>query len=157
MRRIRAIALVTLISVFTTSCGWLLYPERRGQRPGGAVDGGTLVMDLLWLLAGIVPGVVFLIVDFSAGTMYVGGGRYAMKATPEGDVNVKLNDSKVARTLELRLVDDKNHILDRKLADVGPQHHDVFVNLHGDTHQKMHLEIVDPQVGTPLQVPVAVL
>ena len=32
---------------------------------------GTLVMDLLWLIPGVVPGVVFLIVDFSSGTMYV--------------------------------------------------------------------------------------
>lgn len=156
MRQTRAIALALAISIFSTSCGWLLYPERRGQRPGGAIDGGTLVMDLLWLLAGIVPGVVFLIVDFSAGTMYV-NGRYAMKASPEGDVAVKLNDSKVARTLELRLVTQDHRVLDRKLADVGPQYHDQSVKLHGDVHKRMYLEIVDPQVGKPLQVPVAVL
>ncbi|HEY0250916.1 MAG TPA: hypothetical protein VGC41_05285 [Kofleriaceae bacterium] len=155
MRRTRAIALATILSLLS-SCGYILYPERRGNN-GGVIDGGTLVMDLLWLLPGIVPGVVFLIVDFTSGAMYVGGGRYALKATPDGDVAVKLNDSKVARTLELRLVNDKKQILDRKLESVGPQFHDLSVNLHGSAHQKMHLEIVDPQIGTPLQVPVAVL
>ena len=50
-------------------CGTILYPERRGTT-GGRVDGGVAVMDCLWLLAGIVPGVVFLIVDFSNGAIY---------------------------------------------------------------------------------------
>jgi len=53
-------------------CGTILYPERRGTT-GGQVDGGVLVMDCLWLLAGVVPGVVFLIVDFSNGAIYRSG------------------------------------------------------------------------------------
>lgn len=62
-----ALASATLPS---TGCGYILHPERRGNH-GGVIDGGTLVMDLLWLIPGVVPGVVFLIVDFSSGTMYV--------------------------------------------------------------------------------------
>ena len=50
-------------------CGTILYPERRGTA-GGQIDGGVAVMDCLWLLVGIVPGVVFLIVDFSNGAIY---------------------------------------------------------------------------------------
>ncbi len=67
----RALALTALLGVAsaTSGCGYLLYPERRGHTQG--VDSGTLVMDLLWLLPGIVPGVVFLIVDFTTGAMYV--------------------------------------------------------------------------------------
>jgi hypothetical protein len=143
MKYTRALALTTLIAFATSTmgCGYVLYPERRGN-PGGTIDGGTLVMDLLWLLAGIVPGVVFLIVDFSSGAMYV-GGRYAMRATPTGDVAVKLNDSKDARTLELRLVTAENRVLDRKLADVGPTIHGESVQLHGGVavakHEKVFL------------------
>lgn len=53
-------------------CGTILYPERRGTT-GGQVDVGVAVMDCLWLLAGVVPGVVFLIVDFSNGAIYYRG------------------------------------------------------------------------------------
>jgi hypothetical protein len=159
----RAIALTTLLTVTTSSigCGYVLYPERRGN-PGGTVDGGTLVMDLLWLLVGVVPGVVFLVVDFTSGAMYVNGG-VAMRATPTGDVTVKLNDSKSARTLELRLVTASKRVLDRKLADVGPTIHDESVDLHGGTaligtHEKVFLQIVDPsRPQTEMLVPVAVL
>ena len=51
----RAIAFSTLLAFGASSvgCGYILYPERRGNS-GGTVDGGTLVMDLLWLLPGIV-------------------------------------------------------------------------------------------------------
>ncbi len=56
------------------SCGTILYPERRGG--GGRVDVGVAVMDGLWLLAFIVPGVVFYIVDFSDGAIYRDGGYY---------------------------------------------------------------------------------
>ena len=53
-----------------TGCAYVLHPERRGSA-GGTIDGGDLVMDLLWLIPGVVPGVVFLIVDFSSGAIYV--------------------------------------------------------------------------------------
>jgi hypothetical protein len=155
----RAIALTTLLTFSTASCGYVLYPERRGN-PGGTLDGGTLVMDLLWLIVGVVPGVVFLIVDFTSGAMYV-NGRVAMRATPAGDVAVKLNDSKSARTLELRLVTASKRVLDRKLADVGPTIHGETVHLHGAvtaTHEQVFLQIVDPsRPQMDLQVPVAVL
>ncbi len=54
-------------------CGTILYPERRGQRTG-TVDGGTVIMDALWLLVFIVPGVVAFVVDFSTGAIYFPGG-----------------------------------------------------------------------------------
>jgi hypothetical protein len=52
-----------------SGCGWILYPERRGNR-SGEVDIGVLVVDLLWLLPGIVPGAVCLAVDFTSGAIY---------------------------------------------------------------------------------------
>ena len=60
-----------MLSVATSSvgCGYVLHPERRGNN-GGEVAGGTLVMDLLWLIPGVIPGVVFLIVDFTSGAAY---------------------------------------------------------------------------------------
>ena len=67
----RAIALATMLTVATSAvdCGYVLHPERRGNN-GGEVAGGTLVMDLLWLIPGILPGVIFLVVDFTSGAIY---------------------------------------------------------------------------------------
>jgi hypothetical protein len=69
MHAIVATTLLTTTAVGTTGCGYFLHPERRGNT-GGGVDGGTLVMDLLWLLPGVVPGVIALVVDFSSGAIY---------------------------------------------------------------------------------------
>ncbi len=66
------VVVVLVLMVFTTvNCGFILYPERRGNRPGD-VDGVVLIMDCLWLLVGIVPGVVALVVDFTTGSIYFG-------------------------------------------------------------------------------------
>jgi len=51
-------------------CGTILYPERRGQRTG-TVDVGITVMDALWLLVFIIPGLVAFAVDFSTGAIYL--------------------------------------------------------------------------------------
>jgi hypothetical protein len=65
-----ATAMLATAVVPAGGCGYLLHPERRGNH-GGTIDGASLVMDLLWLLPGVVPGVVALIVDFSSGAVYV--------------------------------------------------------------------------------------
>ena len=56
-----------------SSCGYLLYPGRRGST-GGAVDIPVLIVDLLWFLPGLLPGAICLIVDFTTGCIYRGGG-----------------------------------------------------------------------------------
>ena len=79
MNRIRGIALAALIVTATGSCGYFLHPERRGQQ-SGRIDSATMVMDLLWLLPGVVPGVIALVVDFSSGAIYVRGGTAQLVA-----------------------------------------------------------------------------
>jgi hypothetical protein len=63
-----ASAAVLASAVPTSGCGYFLHPERRGNHYD-VVD-SSLVMDLLWILPGVVPGVVALIVDFSSGAVY---------------------------------------------------------------------------------------
>lgn len=72
--RVAAIALSAAMTLQLASCGTILYPERRGTQ-GGHVDTGVAVMDGLWCLLFIVPGVVAYIVDFSNGAIYEGGNR----------------------------------------------------------------------------------
>ena len=79
-RLVRTFALVALLATSSSSCGYFLHPERRGQQ-SGRIDSATMVMDLLWLLPGIVPGVIALVVDFSSGAIYVRGGT-AQIVTP---------------------------------------------------------------------------
>ena len=66
----RFVALALAASIAAAGCAYTFHPERRGNR-GGEVAGGPLVGDLLWLIPGIIPGVVFLIVDFSSGAIYI--------------------------------------------------------------------------------------
>ena len=113
-----ATALLTT-AVAPTGCGYFLYPERRGNT--GNVDGGVLVMDLLWLLPGVVPGVIALIVDFSSGAIYTGrGGGHAVVMSPNGRVAVRLPAAAKPTQLEFRLVTADHRILAKKTALVGP-------------------------------------
>jgi hypothetical protein len=77
---VRGAATVALLG--SAGCGWVLYPERRG-RTGGRIDGLVLIVDLLWLLPGILPGVICLVVDFTTGCIYGGGGRVDASAPDE--------------------------------------------------------------------------
>lgn len=151
----RAIALTTAITLAATSCGYILYPQRRGNS-GGTIDGGTLVMDLLWLIPGVVPGVVFLIVDFTSGAMYV-NGRVAMRAGGDHDVAIALKDSPTARNLDLSVVTRSNRVLDHKVAAIGPAVHGQVVRLHvADTSEPVFLRIDDHQ-HPAMQLPIAIL
>jgi len=67
---------------FTASCGYVLYPERKGN--SGNIDTLPFVVDLLWLLPGLVPGVICLIVDFTTGCVYRGGGSGQNAAPQDG-------------------------------------------------------------------------
>lgn len=69
-----SLALCTALAL-QAGCGTILYPERRGQM-GGRVDAGVAVMDGLWCLVFIIPGVVAFIVDFGNGAIYDSGGRH---------------------------------------------------------------------------------
>jgi hypothetical protein len=68
------LAVCASIGLQLAGCGTLLYPQRRGQT-GGHVDTGVAVMDGLWCLVFIVPGVVAFVVDFGNGSIYESGGR----------------------------------------------------------------------------------
>ena len=82
----RLIAAVT-ITTMIASCAYTFHPERRGNT-GGEIAGGSLVGDLLWLIPGLLPGVVFLVVDFTSGAIYRegpdrGGARVIIRAGAE--------------------------------------------------------------------------
>jgi hypothetical protein len=84
----------------TTGCGYILHPERRG-RTDGRVDTTILVFDLLWLLPGLIPGIICLAVDFGSGAIY--GSTTTVKVSgrsrPRARVEVELDGGIVAEAL----------------------------------------------------------
>ena len=66
------------------SCGFVLYPERRGQSHG-RVDPAIAVLDGVGLLLFIVPGIVAFAVDFSTGTIYLPSSKRASNSSTEID------------------------------------------------------------------------
>jgi hypothetical protein len=62
--------MVLFIMLWTTSCGTIIYPERRGQS-AGKVDVGVAVLDGIGLLVFFVPGVIAFAVDFATGAIYL--------------------------------------------------------------------------------------
>jgi hypothetical protein len=70
-RKLMALALAASMTFLSTSCGTLLYPERRGQPPGGRLDPGIVILDALGLLFFVIPGIAAFIIDFSNGTIYL--------------------------------------------------------------------------------------
>jgi hypothetical protein len=116
----RAIAATTMLgmSVGPLGCGYILYPERRGAQ-SGVIDSGTMVMDLLWLIPGILPGVIALIVDFSSGAIYV-RGRTALRLSPDGHLAVRLPSSSKPIRLEFRVVTASNGVVAHRTVAIGP-------------------------------------
>lgn len=67
--------------VINTSCGTILYPERRDQKHGN-IDPGVVVLDAVGLLFFLIPGVIAFAVDFTTGAIYL----------PEGDEPFYIKD-----------------------------------------------------------------
>jgi hypothetical protein len=65
-----SLLMVLIIMLWTTSCGTIIYPERRGQS-AGKVDVGVAVLDGIGLLVFFVPGVIAFAVDFATGAIYL--------------------------------------------------------------------------------------
>jgi hypothetical protein len=78
-----ALALVAAIALASTSCGTLLYPERRGQ-PRGVIDSGVLLLDAVGLIFFVVPGLVAFAVDFTTGAIYYPPAPYGGPVTQNG-------------------------------------------------------------------------
>jgi hypothetical protein len=68
--RIFSLVVLAAFIITTTGCGYILYPERRHAELSNEIDGEVVLFDCLWLIAGIVPGVVALIVDATNDTWY---------------------------------------------------------------------------------------
>jgi hypothetical protein len=67
-----------------TSCGTIIYPERRGQPPG-RLDPSIVILDAAGLLLFFIPGIIAFAVDFADGTIYLPPDRSANFKPPSSD------------------------------------------------------------------------
>jgi hypothetical protein len=145
-RFVRAIAAGTMLTVGSGSvgCGYFLHPERRGTQ-SGIIDGATMVMDILWLIPGIIPGVIALVVDFSSGGIYISGSRrMGLRLSPDGRVALQVPHAARLGQVEFRLVTASHQVLARKIALCGPGHEkgeSVELQLGAPVHEPVYLEV----------------
>jgi len=66
-----------------SACGFFMYPERRGQSPGGRIDPAIATLDALGLLLFIFPGVIAFAVDITNGTLYFPSERHRSSSSNE--------------------------------------------------------------------------
>jgi len=88
-KRAVIIAAVLALSLACAQCGYIMYPERKGTE-SGKIDVEVLVLDCLWLIVGIVPGVVALVVDFATGCIYEPGTTVGL--SPGDQMAFRLRD-----------------------------------------------------------------
>jgi hypothetical protein len=116
------------MAVFLTSCGTILYPERRGQ-PCGRLDVGVVALDGVGLLAFLVPGVIAFVVDFATGAIYL-PPEYALLAPSPGQ--------------ELRQVRvDPRELTPRRVEAVVQEQTGKAVSLQPGAYRAMRLQKLD--------------
>ena len=98
------IAVTAVFALSTVGCGTILYPERKHATPSDKIHGKTLVLDCLWLFAGVIPGVVALGVDFYNDTIYLSEGE--LRAEKGDIVSIDIHGPAPADSeVTLRVVD----------------------------------------------------
>ena len=101
--RLMVVLVVASLIAGSVSCGYILHPERKGTK-SGKIDVPILLMDCAWLIVGLVPGVVALVVDFSTGCIYE--SKATVEAQPGQKVAFRLTDPAPANArLEVTLAD----------------------------------------------------
>ena len=63
-----------VIATQLSGCGYILHPERTGQK-GGLIDPAVAILDGVGLLFFIIPGLVAYAIDFNYGTIYLPAGQ----------------------------------------------------------------------------------
>lgn len=91
--KFRAISAAVVISMLTSACGTILYPERRGQT-SGTIDPGVALLNTAGLIVFFVPGVIAFAVDFITGAIYLPEGKTVMlnqqgldQISPDGQID----------------------------------------------------------------------
>ena len=83
MTNIFCVVISMALIIQLSACGFFMYPERRGQSPGGRIDPAIATLDALGLLLFVVPGVIAFAVDITNGTLYFPNERHRSSSSNE--------------------------------------------------------------------------
>ena len=83
MTNIFCVVISMALIIQLSACGFFMYPERRGQSPGGRIDPAIATLDALGLLLFIFPGVIAFAVDITNGTLYFPSERHRSSSSNE--------------------------------------------------------------------------
>ena len=93
-KRLVSLAVCSALLIQLAGCGIILYPERKGQKPG-RIDPGVAILDAVGLFFFIIPGVIAFAVDFGTGAIYLPGtadsgtgSRFASDEAGTGDMRM---------------------------------------------------------------------
>ena len=115
---------------FSSGCGTIMYPERRGQ-PAGLVDWKVVGLDTLGLMFFFVPGVIAFAVDFNNGTIYLPQESYDVAET-KGGTN---------QLTEISIPTD--HLSEHEIGVVVSNHAGQEVKLARGQYQTQPLDSID--------------
>ena len=118
----------TFLTVSTTGCGTLRYPERVGQARGGFddVDWTIAGMDSIGLVFFFVPGVIAFAVDYYNGTLFYPPGRYGslqpaelnQVALPVGKPSISMIQQTISDEIGQPVQLEKEKFVARKLSSI---------------------------------------
>lgn len=126
-------------------CATVLHPERQGNDIG-PLDVGALILDILWFIPGIIPGIIALVVDFGTGAIYMGrhhhhhgrglGGRQlAIRRGERLTVRApRLSDGDDELEVTLRLMSAHETVLQEARGRWSPTHRD-DLTVRFDSHR----------------------
>jgi hypothetical protein len=113
-----------------TGCATLIHPERQGNGPG-RIDVAPLLLDILWFIPGLVPGIIALAVDFGTGAIYLDRPRAAgrrvgerLAIAPGERVTVRAPRSRDDVEVTLRLSSPRGTLLDEACGRWSPTRRD---------------------------------
>lgn len=91
LKNVVCVVLCAACVVQFTSCGTMIYPERRGQRPELArLDTTVIIMGGVLLFLFVLPGVIAYAVDFSTGCIYLPPGQISEYVETDLPLQVKV-------------------------------------------------------------------
>ena len=80
LKKLLSLIIILGLMLQVTSCGTLLYPERRGQA-SGRLDPAVAIMDGIGVFFFVIPGLIAFAVDFYTGAIYLPGGSSQIHPT----------------------------------------------------------------------------
>lgn len=86
--RALVIAVTLMFALAASGCGTMMHPERKTATQSDKLDPTTVVLDCLWLVVGIIPGVIALGVDACNGALHYSEQELIAQAGDTVSVNI---------------------------------------------------------------------